>query len=134
MTLGPVLIIEDDSDLALSLRDTIRGLGYGAVCASNGHEALAKLRHLTPSFLLVDVFMPVMGGIEFLHIVREDPRLSTIPKAIITAANDQMIGVKEDVSVLQKPVDIGVLAEVLKQHCAKALPQAASAKREKVEM
>jgi CheY-like chemotaxis protein len=117
MTLGPVLIVEDDAELSLSLRDMIRALGYDAICASNGREALARLRELTPSLLLVDLFMPVMGGIEFLHVIKGEPRLSAIPKVIITAANDQMVGVKEDVSVLHKPVDLEVLAQVLKQHC-----------------
>ena len=43
--------------------------------------------------------MPVMNGAEFLKVVKKTPRLATIPRVIMTAANDPMIGIKEDVTV-----------------------------------
>ena len=71
-----------------------------------------------PALMLVDLFMPVMNGAEFLKIVKRNPQLAAIPRVIMTAANDQMIGVKEDVTVLYKPVDFDALdappAEVLR--------------------
>ena len=111
------MVVEDDEDLSLSLRYMLEELGYRAICASNGREALSRLEEDTPSLLLVDLFMPVMGGIEFLHALRTEPRLRAIPKVIMTAANDQMVGVKEDVSVLYKPLDFELLTRVLKQYC-----------------
>jgi CheY-like chemotaxis protein len=111
-----VLVIEDDEDLALSLRDLIEEVGYHAAWAANGREALALLEKEKPSLLLVDLFMPVMGGIEFLHILNGIPRLSGIPRIIMTAANDQMIGVKEDATVLYKPLDLEALVDLLKRH------------------
>jgi CheY-like chemotaxis protein len=116
---GPVLIIDDDPQLAASLKDAVEGLGYRAVCAPNGREALDRIKERRPSLLLVDLFMPVMGGIEFLHVIRDDARLSTIPKVIMTAANDRMVGVKEDVSVLYKPFELDVLVHLLEQYCRK---------------
>jgi CheY-like chemotaxis protein len=112
-----VLVIEDDADLALSLRGVIEDLGFRAAWAANGREALAFLEKETPSLLLVDLFMPVMGGIEMLHVLKDIPRLSHIPRVIMTAANDQMVGVKEDASVLYKPLDFEALADLLKRHC-----------------
>ena len=70
--------------------------------------------------MLVDLFMPEMNGHELLRAIRKDPRLNAVPKIIMTAANDPMLGVKEDVSVLYKPIDVTVLARVLEKHCQPA--------------
>lgn len=111
-----VLIVEDDADLAAILKELIEGLGYGAICASNGQEALERMKESLPSLLLIDLFMPVMGGIEFLHVLRES-ELRAIPKLVMTAANDQMVGVKEDVSVLFKPLDLNEVADAVQKYC-----------------
>jgi CheY-like chemotaxis protein len=120
---GSVLIVDDDEDLAASLKDMIEDLGYHATCAGNGREALARIEEHAPSLILVDLFMPVMGGIELLHVLKADRRLSVIPKVIMTAANDQMVGVKEDVSVLYKPIDFDALIHLLEQHSQTLAPK-----------
>jgi CheY-like chemotaxis protein len=112
-----VLIVEDDADVALMIREVIEGQGYRAIAVLNGREALAVLAEERPSLMLVDLFMPVMTGAELLKVVKHDPQLAAIPRVIMTAANDQMIGVREDVPVLYKPVDFDVLARLLQQYC-----------------
>ena len=78
-------------------------------CVDNGREALAVLEHERPCLMLIDVFMPIMNGIEFLRVVKARASLADIPRVVMTAANDHMIGVKDDVSVLYKPVDFDSL-------------------------
>jgi CheY-like chemotaxis protein len=108
-----ILIVEDDRDLAGTLEDLIRELGYRTARAHDGREALEILGQRTPSVMLIDLFMPGMGGIALLHAIKEQPRLRAIPKMVMTAANDGMIGVKEDVVVLYKPIDPDVLSDAL---------------------
>ena len=67
--------------------------------------------------MLVDLFMPVMNGAEFLKVVKQTPKLASIPRVIMTAANDPMIGVREDVTVLYKPVDFDALNRLLVHYC-----------------
>jgi two-component system sensor histidine kinase/response regulator len=117
MTSCSVLIVEDDDSFGVMLKDLIESMGYSALRARNGQEALKILKEVTPSLVLVDLFMPEMNGHELLRAIRKDPRLNAVPKLIMTAANDQMLGVKEDVSVLYKPIDVIVLARVLEKHC-----------------
>jgi CheY-like chemotaxis protein len=112
-----VLVLEDDRDVAQTISELIEDQGYRAICVDNGREALAVLEHERPCLMLVDVFMPVMNGIEFLRVVKARPSLADIPRVIMTAANDQMIGVKEDVSVLYKPVDFDALKRLLEKYC-----------------
>jgi CheY-like chemotaxis protein len=115
-----VLVLEDDRDVAQTIGELIEDSGYRAICVDNGREALAVLEHERPCLMLVDVFMPVMNGIEFLRIVKARASLAEIPRVIMTAANDHMIGVKEDVSVLYKPVDFDALKRMLEKYCQAA--------------
>jgi CheY-like chemotaxis protein len=112
-----VLVLEDDQDVAQTIGELIEDQGYRAICVDNGREALAVLEKERPCLMLVDVFMPIMNGIEFLRIVKARPPLADIPRVIMTAANDHMIGVKEDVSVLYKPVDFDALKRMLEKYC-----------------
>ncbi len=115
-----VLVLEDDRDVAQTVGELIEDQGFRAICVGNGREALAVLEHERPCLMLVDVFMPVMNGIEFLRAVKARATLADIPRVIMTAANDHMIGVKEDVSVLYKPVDFEALKMMLEKYCQPA--------------
>jgi CheY-like chemotaxis protein len=115
-----VLIVEDDRDVALTINDVVEDSGYRAICAGNGREALLLLEDEVPALMLIDLFMPVMNGVELLKIIKKSPKLASIPRVIMTAANDQMIGVREDVTVLYKPVDFDALTQLLQRYCEPA--------------
>ena len=112
-----VLIVEDDQDVALTITDVIEESGYRAICAANGREALLVLEDEVPALMLIDLFMPVMNGVELLKVIKKSPKLAAIPRVIMTAANDQMIGVREDVTVLYKPIDFDALIRLLQRYC-----------------
>jgi CheY-like chemotaxis protein len=117
-----VLIVEDDRDVAATINEVVEERGYRAIRAENGREALARLEDETPALMLIDLFMPVMNGVELLKVIKKSPKLSAIPRIIMTAANDQMIGVREDVTVLYKPVDFDALTQLLHRYCDPAFP------------
>ena len=116
-------MIEDDQDVAACINDVVEERGYRAICVANGREALSVLEAERPALMLVDLFMPVMNGVEFLKVIKTTPKLATIPRVIMTAANDPMIGVKEDVTVLYKPVDFDALTRLLQKYCEPARTQ-----------
>ena len=111
-----VLVVDDEEEVLYALEAVIEEQGWRVLTAHNGREALAVLQSARPDLLLVDLFMPVMGGIELLRAIKGDERLSRIPRLVMTAANDRMIGVKEDVSVLYKPIDLETLVLTLRRH------------------
>jgi CheY-like chemotaxis protein len=118
-----VLILDDDRDVAQTIQELVEDQGFRAIHASNGREALALLEKMHPCLMLIDVFMPVMNGVEFLKVVRSNDALAGIPRVLMTAANDQMIGVKEDAPVLYKPVDFESLKRILHKYCAPHAPR-----------
>jgi CheY-like chemotaxis protein len=120
-----VLVVEDDVDVLQVIKEVIEAQGYRAIAVENGRQALAVLEEERPALMLIDLFMPVMSGGELLKVVKGNPQLSAIPRVIMTAANDQMIGIREDVPVLYKPVDFDALTRLLQKYCepARARPR-----------
>jgi len=60
-----VLIADDHEAVRRGLRSAVWGAGW-EVCgeATNGREAIAKVKELSPDVVILDVSMPVMGGLE----------------------------------------------------------------------
>lgn len=68
-----VLIVEDDIDLNKAYRLILDRYGYIAESAFNGREALTKNQQFKPDLILLDLLMPIMGGLEFLKKFYKDP-------------------------------------------------------------
>jgi two-component system KDP operon response regulator KdpE len=67
---GRLLIVEDDSALRRSLRTTLGVLGFDVTEASNGEDALVRLRMVDYEAVLLDINMPGIGGIETCRRIR----------------------------------------------------------------
>jgi DNA-binding NtrC family response regulator len=61
-----ILIVEDDKDLNRAYEIILKKEGHAVETAFNGEEALKKLKDFEPQLILLDLLMPVMGGLEFL--------------------------------------------------------------------
>jgi len=65
------LVVDDQRDFCLMLAALLESFGFGVVCASDGHDALEKLRHKKVDVILTDLFMPDMDGIELISKVHQ---------------------------------------------------------------
>jgi CheY-like chemotaxis protein len=85
---GDVMVVEDDYAIRETLRELLEDEGYHVTPASNGAEALARLRaDEAPQLILLDLMMPVMDGWEFRRAMEKDPKLSGIPVVLLSADN-----------------------------------------------
>ena len=80
-----ILVVDDEQDICLYLSRLFREHGYQAVCASDGGEALAKVRSDKPDVVTLDLSMPETSGARFYREVRSNPELSGIPVVMVTA-------------------------------------------------
>lgn len=80
-----ILIVDDEPDIIDFLSYTIKKEGYRVFTATNGEEAVAVAKQLSPSLILMDVMMPVMDGIEACQIIRKDLQLNQPIIAFLTA-------------------------------------------------
>lgn len=79
-----ILIVDDESSqLALS-KELIKSTGMNCQTASNGEEALEKLKKYNFHLVLTDIQMPKMDGFAFIQALRNDPGISNIPVIAIS--------------------------------------------------
>jgi DNA-binding response OmpR family regulator len=85
-----VLVVDDEPDARDLLREFLAGKGYEVLTASNGEEALQKVKEERPHLILLDVRMPKMNGLEVLKRVREmDHEVGVI---MVTSVNEEETG------------------------------------------
>ena len=65
-----VLVVDDEENLRLVLRTLLRRQGYEVEVASNGEEALGLVDAFGPDFIVTDVRMPKLGGLDLLATLR----------------------------------------------------------------
>ncbi len=80
-----ILFVDDESDLLDLFAMSLRRKPFDIMKASSGAEALAMLQTEVPEIIVLDVAMPEVSGLEVLHAVRGDPRLSSTKILILTA-------------------------------------------------
>ncbi len=66
-----ILIVDDEQSIRDSLAGILLDEGFSPLAASNGEEALARLRDEKPDLILLDIWMPGMDGLETLARIRE---------------------------------------------------------------
>lgn len=64
--MAAILLVEDDKDLNRAYKMILEKEGHDVIAAFNGEEALAAVQSHKPQLILLDLLMPVMGGLEFL--------------------------------------------------------------------
>ena len=126
-----ILLVEDDqNDMDLALH-TLRkeNLANKIYVARDGEEALdflfcrgafaQRTFDHPPRFVLLDLKLPKVDGIEVLRQVKSDPRTRTIPVVILTSSKEErdlVSGYKLGVnSYIQKPVDFDQFRTTVKQ-------------------
>jgi DNA-binding NarL/FixJ family response regulator len=80
-----LLLIDDDPNLILLVKDYLEFRGYTVTTAENGREALEILDRELPDMIICDVMMPEMDGYAFVEKIRQDNRFSWIPVMFLSA-------------------------------------------------
>ncbi len=89
-----LLLIDDDPNLILLVKDYLEFRGYEVTTAENGREALEILEKEMPDMIICDVMMPEMDGYAFVEQVRTDPRTNWIPVLFLSAKGQSQDRVK----------------------------------------
>jgi CheY-like chemotaxis protein len=117
-----ILIADDDESSRLYLELAARSLAYSASTAENGVQVLEMLEQFAFDAVLVDIEMPVLGGIETLRRIRANPAHQKLRVYGITAHSDgpELEAVRQAgfTCFLTKPVSPAALAAVLSGQCA----------------
>lgn len=112
-----ILIIEDDQDLAEQLAWTIQDLGHDCSCVDSAEAALNMLEAAPVDFILCDIRLPGMSGIEFMRRLRD--RNDTTIIAAMSGHADLPMAVEamrlRAIDLLAKPFEPTALARLLQR-------------------
>jgi len=112
-----ILMVEDNEDVVMVIRDYLEYLGYKVVVAHHGLEGIEQAIQVKPSLILMDVQMPGLDGLEATRRLRADENFKNTPIIALTAlamTNDRerclAAGMNEYIS---KPVNLKNLALII---------------------
>jgi len=83
-----VLVVEDDRNLQEALRYNLVAEGYDVTVAGDGGIALEKVRERKPDIIILDLMLPVMGGLEVCRALRRDGVIA--PIVMLTARDSEL--------------------------------------------
>ncbi len=122
-----VMVIDDVPETRMLLRDMLEEMGFLSVIeASNGRDALEKLKSKPAHLILCDHVMEEMSGLDLLSQLRNYPYLVDIPFIVVSAVGDvPVIETALDLGAddyLMKPVSFQLLrrkvSDVFRRRCA----------------
>jgi DNA-binding response OmpR family regulator len=91
-----VLVVEDESDIAGLVKHTLERSGDSVVeIAASGDQALKLASEQTPDLIILDLNLPVLGGLEVCRLLRTRPTTSKTPIIMLTARtteSDRVLG------------------------------------------
>lgn len=86
-----ILVVDDEPDVLTYLSMVLKDAGFNVITASDGNEALERVKEKKPDFISLDLVMPNKSGIRFYHDLRKNKEWADIPVIIVTAhARDEL--------------------------------------------
>lgn len=116
-----VLVAEDETDLRKMMKILLEIHGFDVIEAADGFEAVEKAVDEAPDLILMDMAMPVMGGLDSTRTIRRHQQLDEIPIVAVTAYGDFYDQRARDAGctdVLHKPLDFGQLKPIVERYTA----------------
>ncbi|HLU50009.1 MAG TPA: response regulator [Planctomycetota bacterium] len=108
-----ILVVDDEFDIAETLKSYLEIEGYRAIVAFDGRDALHKAIESKPDLILTDMMMPHMDGSELIARVRSSPAIDGTPIIVMSAVERLE---ELDVPFFRKPFDPAELvAEIRRQ-------------------
>jgi len=111
-----ILIVDDESILAMLLADVFNDEGFTVRTAPNGAAALDEHARDPADLILSDVMMPIIDGLTLISVLRQ--RGDPTPVVLMSAVSP-WVPTPPDVPILRKPFDIDHLLTVV---CARVPP------------
>jgi len=79
-----ILLAEDDKFISRAYKDGLERAGFDLILASDGEEAVSKIKTEKPDLVLLDIIMPLKNGFEVLEEVKKDPAMKDIPIIVLS--------------------------------------------------
>ncbi len=92
-----ILIIEDEKNITELVKYNLEQEGFRVLTAAKGRTGLETAQREKPDFIILDLMLPELGGLEICKILRNDPTTKPIPIIMLTAKGteaDKVVGLE----------------------------------------
>ncbi|WP_434596648.1 response regulator [Streptomyces sp. A5-4] len=130
---GRVLVVDDNKVIRQLIRVNLELEGFEVVTAADGAECLDIVHQVCPDVITLDVVMPRLDGLRTAARLRDDPRTSHLPVAIISACTQYEVesGLAAGVEAfLSKPFEPADLVRLVRQLAHREGPRSADGRHE----
>ena len=86
-----ILTVDDAKAVRTLVENTLVGFDCEFTTATNGFEAFFAIERGRPDLILLDISMPIMGGVETLRRLKATPELKDIPVIMLTSRADHTV-------------------------------------------
>jgi len=140
MAIKHLLVIDDEADIGTLLCEVAEGLGYVAFATANADEFWARYGSIEPDVIVLDLKMPGVDGVELLRHLAE--RKSSAQIVVMSGADGRVLQAAQRLGgdrgllmlgVLQKPVRIADVRELLSRVAEQLVPIDEAALRQAIE-
>ena len=119
MDLQRVLVIEDEPEIGGLLTQILTEAGYAVTAIGAAIGAMATVRALEPSIVLLDLGLPYRSGASLLAELKADPGAADTPVIVVSSMPD-LVPVQRRAlaaAVIQKPFDVQDLVDTVGASC-----------------
>ena len=85
-----ILVVDDEPDIVELVTYNLKKEGFDVSPAFDGEEALARIRKEKFDFIILDLMLPGIQGVEICRIMRSDPLTKNIPIIMLTAKGEEI--------------------------------------------
>jgi CheY-like chemotaxis protein len=113
-----ILIFDDDVNILELCSIILTECGYHVETSETSHDIIEKVSAVRPDAILMDNWIPEIGGIEATKLLKRNPEFKNIPVIYFSANNDiQMLAKEAGADAhIAKPFDLEELENLMKSY------------------
>lgn len=114
-----ILIYDDDAEILLLCKAILSKYGFDIVTRSKCEQIAADIKNCHPDLILMDLWIPDIGGEKAIAQVKENPAIATHPPILLFSANADIKNICQKVKAdgyVEKPFSIDTLVDTIKLH------------------
>lgn len=115
--MAKVMIFDDDNDILELCTIILREKGFEAVSETSSKDVVERVQTINPDVVLMDNWIPGLGGVKAIQMLKENKQTENIP-VILFSANNNIEEIATEARAdyfLKKPFDISALSTIVKR-------------------
>ncbi|MBI4115892.1 MAG: response regulator [Candidatus Omnitrophica bacterium] len=114
-----ILIVEDETDMALLVESRLKASGYDVISVGDGQAGFEMAKKEKPDLMILDLMLPKMDGHKVCGLLKKDTRYAKIPIILFTARaqeGDRKLGEEAGADAyITKPFEAKVLLDKIRE-------------------